>query len=101
MSDSVEVSNLVLAIGDLQERFKLSMYPNPATDKVMIDFPKFTNQEIQVMIFSIDGKVQHEVDISDQHNATIDIDLRSYIPGTYILKVVVDSNPYKFRLIKQ
>ena len=77
------------------------MYPNPATDKVMIDFPKFTNQDVQVMIFSIDGKVQQEVNLSEQHNSTIAIDLSSYIPGTYILKVVVDSEPYCFRLIKK
>jgi len=60
LSDSVKVNNLILGTEAMTEHFNIKMYPNPATDMVMIDFPMIANQDTRIMIYSLDGKVQHQ-----------------------------------------
>ncbi len=101
ISDTIKLLNMVTGISESPERITPVLYPNPATDKVMVKFPALKNQDIRVMIYSVDGKVQHEVPIKYQGNNNIVIDLTPYKPGTYMLKVFVNSDTYFYRLFKQ
>ena len=77
-------------ITDVQEENipddNLSVYPNPATGILNVTLPESYQNDI-ISILSIDGK-SIEDDINVTTSDQIKIDILSYVPGSYLLKLI-------------
>lgn len=73
----------------------LQIYPNPATDFIMIDLP--TTENIMMNVVDITGAVVLAREISSQEK----IDVTSLPKGVYILRVNVDGKSYVSKLVKK
>ncbi len=66
--------------------FEMNIYPNPASDYINIDFNTNTNNNAQVIITDINGKVIKEENISYEKGFNHRrIDLQDMISGTYFV----------------
>lgn len=61
---------------------KISIYPNPASEKITINFGHILTDEI--MLFSLDGKISKQYSISN--SACKELDLHDLEEGVYILR---------------
>lgn len=68
------------------ERATISIYPNPTTEKINIDW-EITNQneKISLDLFNIQGKILYHKDFQE-NSKQVQIDLSEYAPGIYWLK---------------
>lgn len=71
---------------------KISIYPNPTTSKINIDLDIKGNIDIQLL--SISGETVHTDTISLNH---YELDLLSFAPGIYILKI----GDYNYKIKKE
>lgn len=68
------------------------VYPNPATDKLMIDL----SEEANILMMNWTGKVVFE----DKSKILI-IDISDFSPGLYVVKFVYNNNTYSRKIIIQ
>lgn len=71
------------------------VYPNPT--RSMVHFRAIADEEIQVELIDITGKVLMKTTVYGD----ADIDVSSYAAGVYVLKAVSGSTGKNFRIIKQ
>ncbi|MBU3928302.1 MAG: T9SS type A sorting domain-containing protein, partial [Bacteroidetes bacterium] len=76
-------------------------YPNPAKDKLIIDFQIKTGSIIDVVIYNIHGNVAHQA-FYRLNNTKLTIPLENYKSGIYFLDLKTENNHYssKFLIIK-
>jgi hypothetical protein len=92
--------NLIISsIPNYPEIADLSVYPNPTTDLVVIDFENFKPSETaQYQIFTTDGKLIKDGNLTKK--TTIDFTL--FLSGTYILKIKnYQAKSKAYKIIKQ
>ena len=70
----------------------VSMYPNPATDQLMIK-----GEEGILTITSLTGEVLY----SEDHDTFSQLDVSNYSNGVYVIKLINASGSYTNRFIKQ
>lgn len=75
-----------------QERSEWKMYPNPATETAIIQFPNET--AFSSMIMDISGRVLYET--NGQSNQ-IELPVDRFPAGIYLVGVTTDSQSYQFR----
>ena len=86
-------------VEDLRTDIKLSVYPNPATDFITIEFPAFQKQKLTVTLTDQTGKVFVRKQIV---NNTEQLDFSSYSCGIYFLTAEFDNQKIKsFKIIKK
>ena len=76
----------------------LKMYPNPATDNVFIEMNEISGSEIQVSVFDITGKLKFQ-QIKPMNNK-IEIDVRNFENGIYLISVKTNNKQQILKLIK-
>jgi hypothetical protein len=76
----------------------LSVFPNPASDKITVSFPKSTNASTLRIISSI-GKPVYESKINTTDSQTT-IDIQKLAKGTYIVLLEGDNDKQYFKFIK-
>lgn len=75
-----------------------SIYPNPASDKVMISTKSGKLQIDRVSVFSMDGKQVDEMSASP----VMELDVMDWKPGIYLMKIQLDSGQtISKRFVKQ
>lgn len=80
---------------DIIEAFNL--FPNPATDYVTLSMPsEFMDGSLKV--FDISGKMVYSSNLSDTN---LNIDLNTFVQGTYIVEIEKNGKSYTARLIKR
>ncbi len=68
------------------DMFEMSVYPNPASDYMNIDFTSMTNDDVQLFITDINGKVIKEDKINSETGFNYKrVDLRDMMSGTYFV----------------
>jgi hypothetical protein len=72
-------------VDEMKATTNISVYPNPAKDKVMIELPE--NTVGTLALFDMNGKIIRRQSVNGNIN-TIDIDFLS--AGAYILRLVQD-----------
>lgn len=71
----------------------LSVYPNPAKDRVTISFDAVNSSNIKLRLVNILGKeVYTKEQISMEGQNTLDVDLRAFKEGSYILSIEVEND---------
>jgi len=66
----------------------LSVYPNPATDYLTLRVENFDSENLSYKLLDIKGKLLVNKEITGNET---NIDMRRLIPGTYFLKIVVQT----------
>jgi hypothetical protein len=83
-----------------QSLSSLLLYPNPTTNTLNLQSEAFTGQPVQVQIFSADGKLVRQQNISGAQQ-TIQIQTDDLPPGMYIATTIVNQQISSARFIKQ
>lgn len=74
------------------------VYPNPATDKVKVEFSD--NQQIkQIYLLNLLGQTVDSWTFSER-SASAEIDLNSVLQGVYLLKIVTESGIVTHKIVK-
>ena len=89
-----EQPHVVTETSSLSQPDEINVYPNPATDFVMIQSP---SKLVQANLYSIQGSLIYN--IKTQDNSTT-IPLNNLKDGIYILKIKSDSSSKTIKLIK-
>lgn len=88
------------SIEKLSTLFDVNTYPNPANDKVTINFSSFTQQNYLVEIYDLSGRKLISIkDVKDN----MDIDIQGLSKGLYLVHITSDNglSSKNIKLIKQ
>lgn len=75
-------TGIPLSVNNVVDNLKVSIYPNPSTEKLFIDFDNTTNNADKLVITDLTGKVVSET----QLKTTNEINVSNTANGIYILK---------------
>jgi len=76
----------------------LTAFPNPTTNYLTLEIENYASENLSFQLYDLNGKILKEAEISE--NATT-IDMVSYYPGSYFLKVLDSQTEVKtFKIIK-
>ena len=81
------------AIGENGLDQQLSVYPNPATDKVNIESK---SKLISITIFTLSGEMMNEIDVGDFNYK---LNTSEFKPGIYLLRLKTDKGSVSKRLV--
>ena len=76
------VTNIVNA---LSTKSNFSIYPNPATQKITIEFNQEMAQKFWISIYNIKGELVYSQILQNQNS--VDIDVSDLIHGLYMVKI--------------
>ncbi|MBN2863370.1 MAG: T9SS type A sorting domain-containing protein, partial [Bacteroidales bacterium] len=68
----------------------LKIYPNPARNKMIVEFDNPRNERLKIRLININGQIVAEKSIVSQGKVETDIDLSGLSPGLYTLKISGD-----------
>ncbi|GJM36614.1 MAG: hypothetical protein DHS20C18_56150 [Saprospiraceae bacterium] len=63
------------------------LYPNPAMDVVNIELTSFLGQQVNIGLYSIEGRLLKNQTIDEVANATEQVTLQGLANGTYLVKI--------------
>ena len=86
MIDDIDIGPSV-DVNDIPEKEGLSIYPNPARDKIYIDFGNLNSNEVKIEIFNILGKIVMTFNTGEQPQKTFMANVSGLDPGLYFLKI--------------
>ena len=77
---------------------ELTIYPNPATDILQIEFEKYADYTANFQLLDASGKILQESTIQSNKST---VEMNSYQAGTYMLNIISESENIKtFKIIK-
>lgn len=101
MTQGFQQSNLtVTGIETLIDKVSVSIYPNPTSDRVMVDLGNVKG-DFDLILFSGSGQLVYSERLGQDR--TLQIDMSHYANGNYLLNVVDRTNPLKrntYQIIK-
>ncbi len=80
---------------------KMSLYPNPAKDFVVISGNVFSSNETIISIFDMAGREVFQKSVPVSKSNSIRIDLRFLDKGHYAVEVMSDGKSFRTKLVKQ
>jgi len=90
------VDNLIKGDG-----YSLTYYPNPASEKVLIEMNNSKPADIQIQILSLNGRIVYNNELKRIENVTKRIDVNRYASGVYYLRFRINKDFYTRKLIIQ
>jgi hypothetical protein len=88
-SDSVYIAGPTIGIGeDLSASFRL--FPNPGSGRFTIEAQAKSLQEMQVVIFDLQGRELYQSALQRTVDFREEVDLSAYPDGTYMVQLRVD-----------
>lgn len=92
---NLELARL-LSVNEFELNEDISIYPNPATDKIKVDLPKNMNK-VSVMVFNVLGKRTITQEVNKTDNI---INISHLNSGVYLLKFTNGSISQTLKLVK-
>jgi PKD repeat protein len=86
MVDDIEIGSSV-DINDNPEMKSLKIYPNPAKDKIYIDFDDFPFNDAKIEIYNMMGKIAMTFDTGDKSQKPFSADISGLETGLYLVKI--------------
>jgi len=65
----------------------IKIYPNPVSNILTLELSSINNDDISLMIFSLDGRLLLSKEFLPKDNSEIKIDVSGFLPGVYIVRV--------------
>jgi hypothetical protein len=98
--DEIYVYNCssILAVGDVQKQNSISVYPNPTSGFVTIHNKSNSNLK-NVEIYNVAGQLVQRFNVSNAKNASLD--MSQLTNGTYVLKVISETETNSVKVIKK
>ncbi len=82
--------------GQVQVRNRISLYPSPATEYIMVE--DLLGSRLEVMIYNLNGAMV----LKEAFAVSKKIDISSLAPGTYIARIVTDDREqYSVKFLRQ
>jgi len=97
-------SNATAVNSDLKKNgFKASIYPNPATDQVYLDFSLPERSEVKIDLFNANGQLAKTLDkaVFDSGNQQKEISLQSLSMGVYWIRITSENDLQTLKLVKR
>ncbi len=92
-----------VGIGENNEKGnKIQLFPNPADDKIVVDFDFINSRIEKIIVYDVIGKTKEQIDINSISNGQIIINLDNYDAGLYFISVKTNNETIvnKFSIIK-
>ncbi|AEV33752.1 hypothetical protein Oweho_2792 [Owenweeksia hongkongensis DSM 17368] len=70
-----------------KEALAFNLYPNPTTGKVYVELVKSPSDDNQVLVFDLNGKLLYQRTLINPETGLMDIDLKDYADGMYIIRI--------------
>jgi PKD repeat protein len=88
---------IICLSADIEENdaYNVSIYPNPATTYLTIDFINHTPRQLQVLLFNSLGEVVKQINGADFNSNRADISLGGLASGIYYVHVQTDKSLYR------
>ena len=78
----------------------LNIYPNPAIDQAVLSFTSSTDEELNLVVYSLDGKMVDQINlIVFQGPNTYQLKTTNYTTGTYLIVLQSNNNQAVSRLM--
>ncbi len=90
------IDNLIQGDG-----YKITYYPNPVSEKLMIQFDNKKSTDVIIEIISANGQVLYNNKLSNIENTIERIDVNPYANGVYYLRFIINQDFYVRKLIIQ
>ncbi len=98
-SSPSDVFNTLAGIKETTNTFDFTAYPNPATDKLTIDFPKITAlRNLFISIYDIQGQL---ILLQQINNAKTEVNISSLAKGIYVIKFYNENNTSIAKFVKE
>jgi hypothetical protein len=88
-------NNNVLPSADMENsQYGVRLYPNPATNQVIVSSPTLVNS---IRVFNTNGSLLKSL---SPNGKSIQVDVNSLRPGTYIMEIKSGDNTFRKKFIK-
>lgn len=87
ISINLASANTIIAINNVN---KVTVAPNPNSGQFNLHFELSTEQEIQPILYNLQGQIIHQLQEQKGSDIQYEIDLQQVPAGTYILKTIID-----------
>ena len=88
-----------LGVDNIAEKTILKVYPNPATDKINIDFNKISSKQNPVVyVYDLQGQLLIQQQITQERTV---LNISKLVKGMYVVKVINDNNTSVSKFVKQ
>lgn len=101
MLDNIILPNSMIpvSIKSWSEELFIQCYPNPTSDKVLLDMGQQELNQAQALVFDIQGRMLFSQFV---HQGINEIDLQEYASGIYVVGILKDNNMLKMiKIVKQ
>lgn len=78
--------------------FDADIYPNPFTEDIMVSFPDFVSDKIQISLYDLQGKILFSR--QDVATAKIELPFKTIPAGFYILKIKMGNQILTRKIVK-
>lgn len=85
----------VATLNSINSEENFSIYPNPSTGKVKIEFPQVVENS-NILVYNSTGQLIYKQEV---FNTTIELDFNDYPKGTYLVKLVNNKHVFTNNLI--
>jgi hypothetical protein len=86
MVDNIEIGSSV-DINDNLKKESLTIHPNPAKDKIYIDFGDLTSDDVKIEIYNMMGKIVKKYGTIEKTGTTFFTDISGLDQGIYLVKI--------------
>ncbi|MDF2435750.1 MAG: Microbial collagenase precursor [Bacteroidota bacterium] len=90
------VCDFTIGVEEIEFENKIQIYPNPAVEKLTIDFD--LTQDLEMNLYNIIGKLVIQKNLSSGRN---DIDISSLPKGIYLIRISSDAHAFQRKLVIQ
>ena len=98
-SSPSDVFNTLASIKETTNTFEFTVYPNPATDKLTIDFPTITAlRDLFISIYDIQGQL---ILFQQINKVKTEVNICSLAKGIYVIKVYNEINTSISKFVKE
>lgn len=84
---------------DLKNQNEVSVYPNPASDQLFIDFNGVELGNARVLLFDIAGRIISDDNLTGEENSLYRISTSGIASGLYLLKIETDQKTFSNKIL--
>ena len=84
---------------EMKSRNEVSVYPNPATDQLFIDFNGVELENARVLLFDIAGRIMEDKYLTGEESGIYRINTSGIASGLYLLKIETDEKTFSNKIL--